>query len=120
MGKTIGIIGSRRRANAADFLKLKIEFEKRWEPGDRVVSGGCPIGGDKFAEVLAEKVGAEIVVHRANWTRDGKAAGFVRNTQIAKDADLMLALVAEDRTGGTEDTLRKFKKLKPEGEIVEL
>jgi hypothetical protein len=41
----------------------------------------------------------------------GPGAGFLRNTDIAKDADVLIAVVAADRTGGTEDTIRKVQKM---------
>ena len=43
-----------------------------------------------------------------------RGAGFVRNGDIAKDSDVLIACVAPDRTGGTEDTIKKFLKLKTE------
>jgi hypothetical protein len=57
----------------------------------------------------ARKVG--ITIHHADWKRHGRAAGFVRNALIAADADVLIAVVAADRTGGTEDTVRKAEKL---------
>jgi len=35
----------------------------------------------------------------------------VRNTLIAKDCTVLIACVAEDRTGGTEDTIKKADDL---------
>ncbi len=112
--KTIGIIGSRRRNTGKDFLAVRTAFEKIYQDGDHIVSGGCTKGGDKFAEVLAKRMQIPIMIHYAQWDMHGKAAGFIRNADIAKDADIMIACVAEDRTGGTEDTLKKFK----EGEVI--
>lgn len=108
MSKCIGIVGSRRRDTRDDFLKVTHAFLAVYEPGDTLVSGGCPSGGDKFAEQLAEQGGISIVIHRADWKGKGRSAGFQRNTFIAQDADVLIACVAADRTGGTEDTIRKF------------
>jgi hypothetical protein len=74
-------------------------------------SGGCPTGADNFAEQLAKKWQIPILIHYAKWDKLGKRAGFARNGDIAKDADVLIACVAEDRTGGTEDTIKKFQKL---------
>ena len=108
--KVIGIVGSRRRATDADQLLLMGEFTKIFNPGDRLVSGGCPTGGDAYAEWIAKKKGLTITIHYPNWDA-GKHAGFERNSKIAEDCDILLALVASDRTGGTEDTIEKTKAL---------
>lgn len=110
--KVIGIVGSRRRDSQADYGALSIAFAEIYRPGDRLVSGGCSQGGDRFAEFLAKRMGLTITIHYPDWQGPaGKAAGFVRNTLIAQDCDVLIALVAEDRTGGTEDTVKKALKL---------
>lgn len=130
----IGMVGSRRRDALGDFLAAREAFNKIYNPGDTLVSGGCPQGGDRFAELLAinivktlsvdelfllgvnsrkriiETLHAPIKIHRANW-KIGRHAGFVRNTDIAQDAEVLIALLARDRTGGTEDTVKKFVKI---------
>jgi hypothetical protein len=118
----IGIVGSRRRDTALDYTKLRSMFDALYQPGDAIVSGGCPRGADRFAERIAKELGMgvnnqakprphTITIHRAQWQALGRTAGFVRNGDIARDADVLLACVAPDRTGGVEDTIRKFGKL---------
>lgn len=110
--KTIGIVGSRRRGTANDFVLLCAAFDLIYKPGDRIVSGGCPKGADEFAEVIARKRGLTIIIHHADWRGPlGQRAGFRRNTEIARDGDEFLALVAPDRKGGTEDTVAKCLRL---------
>jgi len=83
-------------------------FLSLYEAGDEIVSGGCPNGGDMFAEILAKKYQVPIKIYYAQWKKIGRGAGFARNTDIARDSDILMAVVAEDRTGGTEDTVKKF------------
>lgn len=117
--KKIGIIGSRRRNSKSDFDLLKKMFYSIYEDGDIIVSGHCPKGGDAMAEIFAEELNlteenGKLILHRPKWYKDGifdKAAGFVRNTFIAEDSDVIIAVVAPDRTGGTEDTIQKAIKL---------
>jgi hypothetical protein len=111
MSKCIGIVGSRRRNTQLDYLIVWANLRDNFKRGDTIVSGGCPVGGDKWAEILAEKGKIPIKIHRPDWDKHGVKATFVRNEIIAKDADLLIAQVADDRTGGTEDTIKKFKKL---------
>lgn len=111
--KVIGIVGSRRRDDEGALLLLLNAFREHYTPGDTLVSGGCPKGGDRFAELIAKQFGLTLVIHFPDWDGpDGKAAGFVRNGKIAKDCDILLALPSFDRTGGTEDTIKKALKLK--------
>tara|TARA_Y100000034_G_scaffold85857_1_gene102926 strand:+ start:557 stop:913 length:357 start_codon:yes stop_codon:yes gene_type:complete len=109
--KTIGIIGSRRRNTARDHLLVQKEFDRIYKEGDRIVSGGCPKGGDRFAQIIAVQRGITIIIHYPDWKRLGKTAGFVRNAKIAKESDVLIACVSKDRTGGTEDTIKKFEKI---------
>ena len=105
--KKIGIVGSRSRDSEKDFKICEVKFREIYEEGDEIVSGGCPRGGDRFAERLAKKRGIPIKIYFPDWSL-GKNAGFIRNTFIAQDADELISVVAEDRTGGTEDTISKF------------
>lgn len=116
--KKIGIIGSRRRNSIQDYAEIKNHFLNTLSPkGDTIISGGCPKGGDRFAEILAKTYSIPITIYKANWKKYGKSAGFIRNTDIAKESDILIACVAPDRTGGTENTIKKFKKFHPDGKI---
>lgn len=116
--KRIIIIGSRRRNEIADFLLVEQLLAEVYEDGDLLVSGGCPTGGDKFCEDLSAKYDIWMVVWPAEWNRYGRGAGFVRNTIIAQNGDILIACVAPDRTGGAEDTIKKFEKIMPDGEVI--
>jgi hypothetical protein len=107
--KIIGIVGSRRRNTDEDFKVVLKKFEALFEEGDWICSGGCPDGADNFAERIAKKYGIPILIFYPNWGRYGRGAGFVRNGEIAKHSDHLIACVASDRKGGTEDTVKKFK-----------
>jgi len=114
--KTIAIIGSRRRDSSQDYIITKKMFLDIYEDGDRIVSGNCPRGGDRFAEIIAKDLGlteenGKLILHRADWDKYGRGAGFVRNTYIAEDGDVFLCVVAADRTGGTEYTIKKAQKM---------
>ncbi len=108
MSKVIGIIGSRRRNTKEDLKKVNDAFLRVYKSGDTIVSGGCPKGGDRFAEIIAKLYSVPIVVYKAEWDKYGRGAGFKRNTYIARDSDILIACVALDRKGGTEDTIKKY------------
>jgi hypothetical protein len=123
----IGIVGSRRRNSVEDFRRMReflqgllesIEFDTV-----KFVSGGCPKGADHFAELIAETIGVEIKIYHPNLDEideellaaNPKAAhaiiNYARNGLIAENSDILVAMVAPNRLGGTEDTIRKFKKI---------
>lgn len=109
--KIIGIVGSRRRCSEEDRSALFNQFTRLYKEGDRIISGGCSQGGDFFAEEIAKRRGIPIIIHHAAWSKLGRGAGIIRNTKIAEECDILIALVASDRTGGTEDTIKKALKL---------
>jgi hypothetical protein len=123
MSKKIIIIGSRRRDSKEDFQLVFDMFKEYYEDGDVIISGGCPKGGDKFAEIIAERMGLTeengyLVIHRPERPTAGPKweyakAFYLRNTVVAKETEedsVVIACVALDRTGGTEDTIRKIKR----------
>jgi len=119
--KVIGVIGTRSRNTLEDYIKVHRKFLEHYEPGDSICSGLCPKGGDKFAVLIA----AELKLSKekrlwfpANWKKFGRAAGFIRNIDIAKNSDILIACVSKDRTGGTEDTIKKFLKDKDENCLI--
>jgi len=104
----IGIVGSRRRNSIEDFKLVEKKFFEVYKLGDWIVSGGCPTGADAMAEKIAKDNGIPILIFYPNWSKYKKAAGIIRNTDIAKNSDVLIACVAADRKGGTEDTIKKF------------
>jgi hypothetical protein len=116
----IGIVGTRRRNSLYDKEQIKKELLKILEEYSdvKICSGGCSRGGDYFAEELSKEFKLEIKIYKADWHKFGKAAGFIRNTDIARESDILIACVAPDRKGGAEDTIKKFKKFHPDGKVV--
>jgi len=123
--KKIIIIGSRRRDTPEDFQQVYDQFKKYYEPGDIIVSGGCPKGGDHFAEIIASRLGmtednGKLILHRPIKPPKGSPyyefarANYERNTLVAREGDedsIVIACCALDRTGGTEDTIKKIRQI---------
>lgn len=123
--KTIGVIGTRKRNSGEAWKKVKIALSELYQEGDRLCSGGCEKGGDRFAEKFAKQEGVPILLYYPDYKRYSRGAPMVRNTDIAGSSDIIIACVInpEDgiekvlkrKTGGTEDTLKKFVKRFPHG-----
>ena len=130
--KTIGIIGTRQRDSLLDYREVRAAFNKVYREGDIICSGLCPKGGDRFAVIIADELrlpeekrlwfpakwddlkvlGA--VVRYNKWGKPyNTKAGFIRNTDIARESDILIACVSKDRIGGTEDTIEKWKEFHP-------
>jgi hypothetical protein len=110
--KTIGIVGTRTRNTSIAFSEIEKKFLELYEEGDWICSGGCEKGADRFAEQIAKQRGIPILIFYPNYKKYGKPATFVRNKDIASNSDILIACVAHDRTGGTENTINHFIKMK--------
>ena len=108
MKKIIGIVGSRSRNSDEDYWIVRKKFKEIYEYGDWICSGGCPKGADYFAFTLYREFKTPYLEFPANWDKYGKGAGFIPNTDIAKASCILIACVTDDRTGGTEDTVKKY------------
>ncbi len=56
-----------------------------------IVSGGA-IGVDTIAEEIAEENGIDFKVFLADWVRYGKRAGMIRNEEMGRYADMLVAI----------------------------
>ena len=119
--KKIGIIGTRKRNLGMDLKLVEKKFLEIYQEGDGIISGGCEEGGDRFAEIIAKKEGIPILIFYPNKKKYGiPAAYFIRNSLIANNCDIIIACVVNPeegidevlkrKTGGTEDTIKKFVK----------
>lgn len=74
-----------------------------------IISGGA-MGADTLAEVYAKEKGIETKVFIPDWKTHGKKAGFLRNTDIVNESDLVVAFW-DGLSRGTEDSIKKAQKL---------
>ena len=120
VNKVIGIIGTRSRDTAKDYQEVYDEFKKHYEPGDTICSGGCPKGGDRFAEIIMNNLGLPEnlrIIHYPEKPPKGSPyyayvkANYERNKLIAKDSDIIIACGNKQKDGGTENTIKEYKKL---------
>lgn len=94
MTNTVLITGSRHFTDE-DLVHKALDAELAFQGSFMLVVGDCPTGADFFAQRWAEGRSGVVTVVRfiANWDKNGKAAGPIRNKR-------MVDFVAHDRDGG--------------------
>lgn len=94
------------------------EFWKLPFEATEIVSG-CAKGVDTIGESIAEAIGVPVKRFPADWNTYQKAAGPIRNQQMAEYADA--ALVVHNGSRGSQNMIKQMKKLgKPVYEVVYL
>jgi hypothetical protein len=105
----IGVVGTRSRDDWGSQELVFNKLKELWVKNKTIIcSGGCGKGADRFARNIAYVHQLPYLEFPAEWHRKGRTAGFARNTDIAEWSDVLVACVNKERTGGTEDTIKKF------------
>ena len=73
-----------------------------------VISGGAR-GADKVGEYLAELYELPLEIYPADWNQHGKQAGYIRNTQMADIADVLIAFW-DGKSRGTSHMIFTMQK----------
>lgn len=75
-----------------------------------IIQGACR-GVDLMAERYGKEHGFKVLEYRANWDEYGRGAGVLRNIEMAKAADMLLA-IWDMKSRGTRHMLRTMHDLK--------
>ena len=108
----IAIIGS-RNYKRLDLVEKYVQNNMKY--GDLLVSGGAK-GVDLASERAADKQNVETKIFLPDWEKNGKGAGLIRNTDIVKNSDKIVAFW-DGKSRGTLDSIKKAKKMNKEYEI---
>lgn len=85
----LAVIGSRDFTNYQLLKRYLDEFQKEY-PFDTIISGGAR-GADSLAEKYAKANNLAFFSYLAEWEMYGARAGFVRNKEIIRNADMIIA-----------------------------
>lgn len=112
------IAGSRNLQVGVIYLaKILIKHRINLRDIKEIISGGAT-GIDNCGEEFSEWMGIELKVFHAKWNIYGKAAGPIRNNEMAKYADALL-IVWNGTSEGSANMKKIMKKLKkPIYEII--
>lgn len=74
------------------------------------IISGCAPGADTMGEALAAELGLPVHLFPADWNKHGKAAGPIRNGQMAKEADALVAFLTRNSKGTANMIAQAEKK----------
>lgn len=91
MKQRVLVCGGRDYANA-EYMALLLDHAHMQNPITALIHGGAK-GADTLAGEWADKNGVPTEVYLANWARDGKSAGPLRNLRMLMEGkpDLVVA-----------------------------
>lgn len=113
----IAIVGTRSKLNASEMSRIS-ELINSTAKEDVIVTGDCPTGVDSLVSQVCHGFRTMIVCHAA-WETHGKAAGPIRNAEIASIADKVIAF-PKGESRGTRGCVELFCKLGKPHEVIEL
>ena len=92
-----------------DFVDGWSLFDKLTELNPSIVVHGGALGADNLGGGWAENRGIPVRVYKANWSKHGKSAGFIRNVEMleSENPDLILACPGGK---GTEHMVREAER----------
>lgn len=100
--------------------QIQQHIEKQNWPVSEVVSG-CARGVDLCGERWANEHNIPVKRFPADWQKFGKAAGPIRNRQMAQYADMALLVCASEQlTPGTQNMHNEMQKLKKQVVLLHL
>lgn len=99
------VCGSRNWNDRAFFHEKMLEYLEDFTQPVIFISGAAPTGADALIIQWCKKFRYPCKEYPANWDRDGKVAGFLRNERMAKVATHVLAF-HDGNSPGTKHMLK--------------
>lgn len=117
------IAGSRKfsdyeklKENCDRILREKLEDEEY----NVIIVSGHAQGADSLGEQYARERGLELDAHPADWAQYGKAAGVIRNKEMAEVADALIAFPQKgEENRGTRNMVKVARQKNLKVDVVE-
>lgn len=110
------IVAGGRDFDSYSLLKEKLDLYLKNIENPIIISGTCK-GADKLGEKYAKENDLVLELFPANWGEYGKAAGMIRNKEMSKVADGLVAFY-DGRSKGTKNMIEEAKKMNLKIRIV--
>ena len=113
------IIAGGRDFNDYELLKSKclLLLKNKMEQCDVQVVCGCARGADTLGKQFAEELGLKVLEYPADWDKYGKRAGYIRNEEMAKISNALIAFW-DGESRGTKHMIDLAKKYKLDIRII--
>ena len=113
------IIAGSRDFNDYEKLKEVCDYmlSKKKETHNIIIISGGARGADKLGELYAKERGYVLQRYLANWDKDGKMAGFIRNVEMAAVADACICFW-DGKSKGTKHMIETARKKKLKTKVV--
>lgn len=105
------IIAGSREFDNYNLLKEKCDYylSSLMKLFEIIIVSGHASGADALGERYAKERGLQTELYPADWTAHGKAAGPIRNAEMAQNADIMIAFW-DGKSRGTKNMIDVAKK----------
>ena len=102
------VAGSREFKDYQLLEKTLDDFLQDQKKPTRILCGMAH-GADELGLLYAHRHNYELEKHPAKWNIHGKRAGFIRNEEMANNADALIAFW-DGESHGTKDMIKRAKK----------
>lgn len=102
------IIAGSRDIRYLSIIEIAVEASGWRDEMTRVVSGNAR-GVDRLGEWWAQVMGIPVTRYPVDWKKHGKAAGPIRNEEMAQNADALIA-IWDGKSRGTKDMIQRANK----------
>ena len=103
----LAVVGSRNFDNYP-VLKAKLDILHKHKDITCIISGGAN-GADSLAERWARENRIELLIFLPEWDKYGKSAGYIRNVDIIKASDAVIAFW-DGKSKGTQHDINLAKE----------
>lgn len=106
------IVAGGRLFDDYDFMdeKLQVLLKEKLKTHNVIIVSGGAKGADTLGERWAEAHGVKCIRYPALWEVHGKRAGFIRNQEMADNADALVAFPV-NQSNGTRDMIFRARRL---------
>ena len=113
------IIAGGRESQDYALLKEKCEYylQNKLQTDTVVIVSGHASGADSLGERFAQEHGLQIELHPADWAKHGRAAGPIRNKEMAESADALIAFW-DGQSRGTKNMIDQARQYELKTAII--
>lgn len=87
------------------------------DPKETIIVSGGANGADTLGEAYAKENNIDLMIFPADWDTYGRSAGYIRNAEMAKFSDILIAFWDQE-SSGTKHMIQLAKTNGIKGKVV--